>query len=508
MRPNLSEYKTVVSTAMTSSRVPFLLVDSPASRLAISMEFRVALFFLFLYYIRPQDWVQGLIGFNIIKPVIAIWVISLFASRNRSPLPGILRTPHDWVMIFYFSYILWSSPDPAGTFNGMLPLLVFYVLTVQSLTDWQRLLSYLKAWNLMLLGVAFMAVASLYGLDLTGAVDMTAKNADRLAIGTWLHDNPNSLAHSVVVCIALSYIIYFWRRPATSRLLVFPICAILAMVCAYHTQSKGAYLVGAGLLCLVFVVGRPWPVKILVLAMAATMGISALTFLPRMSQMGNLRADEGVMGRLMAWEMAKNVAEKTTTGQGWRQFEAWITWEGESIPKATHSSYVQISADLGVYGLFLYLAGLWCAAHTLLSVHRVTQFSEDHERVRRALWVLLAGYAASGWMINREYHTEYFLLIAVAAACHRLCLADSGKSPDDSHEFETTAPNVVSNLTLGLRKSGNESVLPQLPQVDTPRETPEASVTIWARLGVIDLAATTGLTWIIFWIWDYILKNL
>ena len=476
------------------------------------MESRIALFFLFLYYIRPQDWIQGLAGFNIVKPVIAIWVGSLFLSRNRSPVPGLLRTPHDWAMLAYFVFIVWNSPEPSTAFSGMLPQLSFYLLTVHSLTDWRRLHTYLKGWNMMLLGIAFMGVASLYGLDLTGARDVTAQNGGRLSIGTWLHNNPNSLGHSVAPCIALRYVFYFWKRGMGSRLVVFPLCAALATACAYHTESKGAYLVGAGLLSLVFIVGRPWPVKSLVIGIVATLGISALSFLPRMSQMGNLRADEGVMGRLMAWELAKSVVDKSSTGQGWQQFQAWITWEGDTFLKATHSSYVQIGADLGTYGLFLYVGGLWCAAHTLLSAHRFTKAEPEQERCRRAMMILLAGYAVSGWMINREYHTEYFLILAAAAACHRLCLAESLKQQAEesmrTDGGESTDP-VVPRIELRTTGANLHSPQPVPHLVLPPGETESGPPTkFWKRLGLLDVAASAALTWSVLATWDYILKNL
>ena len=433
------------------------------------MEYRFALFFLFLYYIRPQDWMAGWAGFNVIKPLMLLWTAALFVRRSPSPLPGLLRTPHDWVVLIYYAYVVWTAPDTQAALMGFLPLVVFYALTVQSLSSWERLAGYLKMWNWMLLAVAAMAVGSLYGIDLTGAKDVTARNADRLSIGTWLHNNPNSLAHTVVVALPLSYLIWFWKGGATGRLLLFPASAALVGSCAYHASSKGSYLVAGGLVVLLFVIGRPFFIKTIALAAAGTIGISALSFLPRMSQMSNLRADEGVMGRLMAWEMAKTSLESNATGLGWKQFVAWITWEGETFPKATHSSYVQIGADLGLYGLFLFIAGLWIAQRGLVfTAPGFTALDRQREFSRRAAQILVVAYAVSNWMINREYHTEYFLLIAAAAAMHRLCLAESAAEP--ASEVSVKKP--------------------------------------WRQVGAVDLAVSAALTWTVLRIWDYVLTNL
>lgn len=499
----LSEDRLCIPTFTTAHSPLFSAIQS-------TVDFRLTLLFLFLYFIRPQDWVQGLIGTNIIRPLILAWIAALLTRRERSPLSGLLATPHDWLLLTYFGYIVWNAPDFNETFNGFLPLVAFYALTVQSLTSWDRVMHYVKFWNWMVLGVAALGVASLYGVDLTGAVDMTAKNFGRLAIGTWLCDNPNALAHTVVVSIPLSYLIYFWKGSAIGRFLIFPACATLAGACAYHTESKGAFLVGGGLVVLIFVIGRPWGVKAFVLATSAVVGISALSFLPRMEKMGSLGTDEGVMGRLMAWEIAHHVMDTKLTGEGWRKFSAEINWEGELIPKSTHSSYVQIGADLGLYGLCLYIGGVWVAGRALISARTYAGSSEIRERCRRCCLILLSAYAVSGWMINREYHTEYFLLIAMAAAVHRLGHAErlgNGHGELESDGFATVGARRFrqrsgdsSDATDEIRESTCSGIHEDV--------TREESGRFWTRFEVADFIGSAGLTWVALQIWAYVLNNL
>jgi hypothetical protein len=448
------------------------------------MEYRTALFFLFLYYIRPQDWVPAISGVNIIRPMILIWLVSFLGARTRPAVSGLMRTPHDWAMLAYGGYIVWNAPSMSDAFKGILPFMLFYTLTVQSLTSWDRMLGYLKAWNLVLLGVAGIAVASLYGLDLTGAVDMTAKNIGRLCLGTWMHNNPNSLAHSVIVILPLSFVLYCWKQGVLSRMVLFPACCILAGYCAYETESKGSFLVGGILSALIFVVGRPKPVQILVLVATATVGVSALSFLPRMEQMGNLRADAGVQGRLMVWEMARYSVDTKPTGDGWKQFQGYIIWDGKREDKATHSSYVQIGGDLGIYGLFFYLLLLWLALRTLLMSARLSKEDPIKERCRRGIMLLIIAYMISGWMINREYHTEYFLVLAAAAAMHRLMLAEEMAMQIEMKEVGTSPSQPVLNTWY------------------------EAGKRLRNRISVVDVGVGVAMTWAVMFTWDYILKNL
>jgi hypothetical protein len=505
------------------------------------MEFRVAVFFLFLYYIRPQDWIGGLAGFNIMRPIIVVWAWALFSSRSRSPVSGILKSPHDWGILFYLGWVLWTSAGEQSAFSGFFPLVVFYAFTVHSLVSWERLLVYLKAWNYMLLGVALIALASLMKLDFTGAVDLTAQMEGRLCIGTWMHNNPNSLGHSMAVVMPLSYLLYFWRGNALGHFFIFPLQSGLALWCIYETQSKGAFLVTGGLMVLLFVIGRPLVVKVFALAVAITLGISALSFLPRMSEVGSLRADEGVQGRLMAWELAKTAMEQHPAG--WKQFVAYINWYGLTERKATHASYVQVGADLGIAGMGLYLLALWTGFRTTLQAHRLSR-DDEQERVRRALMLLILAYAASGWMINREYHTEYFLLIAAAAAMHRLCFAEGLKeTPEelvggfDHEESGLKHPQPVQRApvwaadrrlatALAANSLGNtampESAAPLPHQSAVALQAPATWPMVagedevaeprpkafWNRVGMLDVAAAALLTWAVIYIWEYILKNL
>jgi len=479
------------------------------------MEFFFAVLFLLIYNLRPQDWFPGLAGTEFVRPIMALWLLTLVANRSRpSPLQGLLRTPHDWVMLAYLGYIVfWGG----GTVLGILPLLTFYLFTVQSLNSWERLLTYLKYWTGALATISAIGVLSTVGIDPTHAQDNHFTQLGRLALGTYLHDNPNALGHSIVVVIPTAFILYFWKGGVSGRWLVFPLLATLTFYCAWLTQSKGSYLVGGALVVVAFILGKPRWLQVIAVAMAIVGGVSVLSFLPRMGDMSNLRGDEGVQGRLLAWELAKTAMDKNPNGVGWNQFIALIPWkEGNYfliVPKATHSSYVHVGADLGRYGLFLYLACLWVALHTLL-VFKTT--NDTQERCRRVLLVFLTGYLISGWMINRQYHTEFFLLIAATAALHRL-----RKAEDSASETIPETGNSLSATPI----EGHDDVAPD-PKADPPTykkqywgsETPAfvpfvlssplLNKPFWNRLGLTDLAACLGFMWLTLQTWDYILKNL
>lgn len=474
------------------------------------MEFFFAIVFLLVYYLRPQDWVPGMAGAELVRPIVALWLAAVLLGKSgRTPLSGVFRTPHDWILTAYLAYIFLFG---GASLLEVAPMFAFYALTVQSVNSWPRLLSYLKYWTGALFLIALLGVLSFYGFDPTHAQENEFTQMGRLAIGTWLHDNPNALGHSVIVAIPAAFLLYFWKGSLAGRFLLFPLVAGIAYYCAWQTQSKGAYLVGAATLVLTLILGRPRWLQAIALAATLVVGVSALSFLPRMADMNNLRADEGVQGRLLAWEMAKSTEEHNPTGIGWRQFIAYIPWkEGNHyliVSKGTHSSYVQVAADLGRYGLFLYLAGLWCALHTLLAFKTE---DADQERCRRLLLVLLAANLLSGWMINRQYHNEYFLLIATSAALHRLKkgeelepFAEDGLVPAPAPDAAPGA--LVPKLRETVQTAWQHRENPAFsgpPPASAPLPKP-----LWNRFGVLDLGTSLALTWLTFWTWGYILANI
>jgi hypothetical protein len=462
-----------------------------------------AILFLVIYYIRPQDWVIGLVGFQVVKPIILLGLFSLL-NRERSLAPGdFFKTPLDWAVLFYAAYIVLTSSGIIGTAKALAPVIVFYWLTVLALDSEEKIMRYMKWWTVMLLTLAGFGVAQLYGVDFTGGQEITDSFNDRLSLGTWTHNNPNALGHSVVVAIPMVYFLLFWKS-TTIRRVCSVLLILLAAYAAKETESKGAFLVGGGAVVLAAIFGRPKFVQILILAAALAGGGTLLAMLPRMDEMQSMGSDEGVQGRMLAWEIARTASRNNTYGEGYRQFQAYVRWtDGAMYPKATHSSYVRIGADLGYPGLFFFLLILWCNLRVLITLKTD---SLDLERCRRMLFLILATYAVSGWMIDRSYHTEYFLLAACCAALHRLQLQE--EQPEE--------PRMVA-----VGESNNGDLPPSPHRVieihydDSSQNLGAADASLakqklqkWNRLGFIDVGIAVFLTWLTLETWDYLLKNI
>lgn len=434
------------------------------------MDFFSAVLILVLYFIRPQDWVPGLAGANLMQPV-ALFAILAAVTRTRTRTfvwRDLLSGPIDWLVLAYGAYIVATSSAPMGAAKEVFPLMVFYGVTRLAIDSKERLWRYLCCWAIMLVVIALFGVGAQFGVDVTGAEAMTEKFGGRLALGTWIHNNPNSLGHSTILALPLLYLAWFWRSTWARRLVVV---LAMAVVCygIFLTKSRGSFVAGLVVATFALSLGRPKMVQIGLCALVALSATSILAMLPRMEGMGALRSDEGVQGRMLAWEIARNAAESQAYGDGWKEFEAYIEYEGEMHPKATHSCYVRVAADLGYPGLFLYLGILWCCARALFHLRFAGREDEGLERSRRMLFALLAGYVISGWMIDRSYHMEFFLMAAAVAAAYKVAILDQN---EDEEVLEDEEADVAS---------------------------------LWTRFGVLDAGMAYALVLATFGVWDYIM---
>lgn len=481
------------------------------------MDFALVITVLLTYFIRPQDWVPGMSGLRIMNLLMAAALLAMFLRRGGFSAASLVKTPVDWAVFAYGLYIILTSPSDSTPFTEVAVLLAYFAVTSQALSTPERLFSFLRTWMIGLLVVAGMAVVSEYGLDLTNAREITHSNPEepRLVLNTYHYNNPNALGHGVITLIPLAYTLLFWKKDGGSKVLSLLVIAV-AILCVYMTKSKGAFIVGFVLISATFLIGRPLLFQLLALLIVATLGIQGLKQLPRMTDMDNMRRDEAIMGRMIAWERARMISKDNPSGVGFKRHEPFIEWEGETVKKSTHSSYVLIGAELGTRGMLFYLAVMFACLRFL-----VTTRCEDprDEASRRAMILILLGYMASGWLIDRSYHLEYFFLAGAVSAFHRrlgitrgvIAPADDSIQVPEHLPATSTEAEASPSMTSGYH---GESVLPstgESPQSIAITAAQPAGenqgIRFWHRWGWLDLILLLLLTKMVFVLWDRMLEN-
>lgn len=482
---------------------------------------------ILLWLIRPQDWLSGFAGVGFMKYVMIAGMFGVWA-RQKTEGWRLFQSPIDYAVVFHLAWIVLTTGDYFNTAKEVLPFGIFYFTTALSLNSLARMRSFMNCWVTGLFVVALFALSTHWGSEMAaGSADLTEIFDGRLALNTWIFNNPNSLGHGVVALIPLCYVWLWWRRPLMIKAVAI-LVIYTAGYCVYLTQSKGAYLCGAAALGVVILFRQKFIIQAFLIILAMTAGVAALKLLPRMDTMS--ANEDGIAGRLIIWQMAHNAMTNTDTGEGWKKFEAWVTIPKVGvIKKATHGSYVNVGADLGYPGLFLFLSVLYCAGRIVLQ-SRPPADDVDAGRLQRALLSLLASYGASAWMIDRAYHTDFFFIAGVIAAFHRLSAVPSPGAADadlqgrgEHQGFQTLlaqVPSLIPGVAMtsaafvkgGLSLSsavGSEfgaggSGAGEGTLNISPKADPWLS---WKRIGLLDILLMYGLFEAVLYIWVEIMTH-
>lgn len=459
-----------------------------------------------------------------LRPVMLAMALAIFATFNREKkltFRDLFKTPHDWFMLVYFLWIVFSAPNPWEAFNKSYNLFVFYFVTVQALSNVRRLQKFLNWWAFLILAIAVMAIASEFGIDPTNSNEMThGIMQNRLVLNTSLFDNPNALGHSVVPCLMMLYYVCYWKRPVFSKVATIPLI-LLALYCIYLTVSKGSFISAFASLVLAYSFGRPKMAQIAIFVLAATIGYGALQMLPRMNELKKGRSDPAIQGRIAAWQLGLDTMKRSNTGVGIGNFKEEFMRRNH-YDKAGHSSYVQIGTELGYTGFFIYLGIIYCGLRTLVSAKTTT---EDEERARRTMFVLLCSYVVSSWMVDFGFRVTYFLTIACIAAFHRLMLTKAQPETENETIVEAEVQPIaigfpqwkpVGSTPAAVLQSVNEMTInlpapgerPPINRRFDPEVVVERGGIKWNRIGVIDLVMISLMLWGALQFWRYAMHHI
>ena len=448
------------------------------------MAFPCAVLLLVFWFVRPQDILPSLEGLNVVRYLMffGIWVT---VSRPGGLKAGhFVRTPVDFMMMGYLSWIVYTTPDHMDAFKEVFTYLAFYVVTVLALDSEVRIKKYITYWALCLLTVSLLSLSSQAGVEIVaGSNSLTTAFAGRLALNTWIFNNPNALGHATVALIPLAIAWYGMHKPTNNRMVMVGLI-MAGGYCVLLTQSKGAYISGAVSLSALFLFRRPVWVQVVVVQVLLSTGLGVLTYLPRMETLSS--KDQGIMGRMMVWQSAMWNLKDYPHGVGLKKFHGMIDVpELGEVEIATHGSYVRTGADLGYPGLFFY-AGLFFFSYLTLRRRSFPRSSESF-RVQGALAVLMASYAFSAWVVDLAYHADFILLMALFSAYHRVIVA-----PLEKVEFANPAQVAASGEAAEVKASD-----------EPPKPTDTGLVAGWGRPAIYELLIIVGLVWLIVYAWDY-----
>jgi O-antigen ligase len=245
--------------------------------------------------------------------------------------------------------------------------------------------------------------------------------------------NPNDFADSLLLPLALALGGFFSARTLLKRSGML-VAALIITYCVLSTMSRGSALAVAAVL-FVYLFRLGVRVKTTV---AIALIVVLLLFLP---QLFFSRMQDSVTSRAEGrWDIfivgTQVVRHYGILGAGLESFRAAYTKFAGFAPifrgfgRDPHNIYLQVWAELGLVGLFLFLAAIWSQLRDLHKGIRGQTGSPDYLllALESACWALLI-HGFSGNLLWRKEFWMAWILAALAVQLRHTSQENVGQSP-------------------------------------------------------------------------------
>ncbi len=296
------------------------------------------------------------------------------------------------------------------------------------------------------------AVVSLYGVyqNLLGTASTKWQDQDMFTgmggrvVSTF--ENPNVLAEYLIITIPFALAVLLTRRSLRSRGAMLVVCG-LGMACLVFTLSRGAWLgFMIGMLVFFLIYSRKTMVALL-------LGLFSVPILPfimpenivkRFTSIGNL-ADSSTAYRVNIWNGSVGMIRDFLWGGIGTGREAFTlvypsyTLAGIESAPHSHNLYLQITIELGIFGLFAFLIVVFFLAQNSFSFFslrkKLGQEFEDSRIICAAGFSGITAIMAQGmtdyiWY-NYRIYLIFWLVLGLTVAIRRSALAAYVGDPYD-----------------------------------------------------------------------------
>lgn len=375
------------------------------------MAFLALLAYLVFVLIRPQEFMQVLIGMPLVKFALIIATLFMLAEKKRR-----FDAPQNMLLFWLIPVIFLSGMINAGFWSTwailelyltsiFLPFLVVQNL-INSEAKQKTVMIVLIISALVMVHDGMAQKASEIGVGWSGAMLSQGTRITYLGI----FSDPNDVGMFLVMVLPLA--LFFFAKANTFSKLFFIIPPALIVYGVYLTNSRGALIGLMSQVGLWFFIRYGFVKSLIVGAIAAPLAFIA------MSMFRAIDADEeSAEGRLDAWyEGFQLFFWKPVLGVGMGRFT-------EYHHLTAHNSFVLVFTELGSSGYFLWIGFLTFSALMLLMLWRtdikgnlVGQVAEFETSIAKALSFSLVGYLATAFFLSRSYTPMLYIFGAMFVA--------------------------------------------------------------------------------------------
>jgi hypothetical protein len=396
----------------------------PPMRRAHALSFAGLLLFTAVVYFRPQEWLPGLLGFRSIAFWLATLTLAVFLPTQLGLEGTLTARPREvnLVLLLLLAGLL-SVPlslEPAeawGAFVDFAKVVTMFVVMVNVVRTVPRLRA------MFWLAFFVSAVLSVKALSdyVSGRID-TGKDRIEGAIVGGIFENPNDLALHLVTMIPLALGLLFVTRSLLKKSL-YAAVAFLMLMGVVVTYSRAGLL---GLGCATFVL--MWKLKrrnrafVVVGFLLVALVFVALAPSGVVSRFGGQDGGSADQRQALLIRSIFVSIRHPVLGVGMDNFHVLSLRE-----QVSHNAYTQVSAEMGMAALALYVLLMWASLRRMRRIELETAERKRGERVHYmavALQASLVGYMVCSFFASVAYLWYVYYLVGYALCLHRLYEAE------------------------------------------------------------------------------------
>jgi O-antigen ligase len=361
--------------------------------------------------IRPQDWIPGVLGLPVMDILAGTTMGFLIFEWMGVKNVSYLKVPQNYLIFGFYVAILMSHISHTyfegltTSWNAFLPTFILFFLMLNGVNSERKFK--IMVWWLLLMTVVLVP-QGLYQLEHGygwGGQKITfdrGRNEYRI---NWIgiFNDPNDLALLFVVGAGFTMAFLFGKSKFFTRLLSL---SILGSLCygVFLTNSRG------GLLALMITTYFFFIKRTNKIFWGSVLGwiASLILFAAGPSRKALFTSsEESAYNRLDLWyEGILMMKSNPLFGVGHNMFM-------DQLPQTAHNSFVLAGAELGLFGLFFFVALIY-SSHKGLTL--VQKCSSRMQTYALGLQSALVGYCAAAFFLSRTYVILPYLLFALAGS--------------------------------------------------------------------------------------------
>jgi len=407
--------------------------ETPVSLQRRPFVFGALVAFMWLYYYRPEDFIQPLAYI----PMAKVAGILAFVTLLIGIMGGEVRVPRAikilWLLLFWESLCIPFALWKGGAFNTVWDKFSKGVIAAMLIS-----MAVVTLWELRrLLWIQLSAVTLVTALSIL--LRHYNPNGRLAGIQNSILSNPNDLAINIAITFPLG--LAFMLRSRGFKRVVWAVGLAFMCVGVVLTSSRSGLL---ALIISIMLCVWEYGIKgkrrqlvvatVLVLVMGFGIAVSSSHYRARVESifLGNIEGSGDKGSREARKELLKKSVMVALTHPVFGVGPGCFVLVGSGWVLA-HNAYTEIAAEAGIPALVLFLMAIGASLKNIAVVEKSQRYSEDPEMrlLTQAVRVGIVAYCAGSFFASTEYNLYPYFMIGYTCALERIA---SASAPQDDRD--------------------------------------------------------------------------